>query len=203
MKFGFATNGTWIEDKEKRQMMWQLSRLKSYMFTQVYTHRRWYPDYDFIQDWRTELEQIPHLEIAENELWMQDLGRARTSKEAQEEVGKNPYRCSCLNAALVAHQVSSQEDYGFHLEGHLQMCSPCVDADGNVHMSESRLCPSMGNVCTDDFSDIWRRMQQFSPCMSCRNSRKLYDNDARLAAARAILNIPPKETLKEINRNIK
>lgn len=88
--FVIATNGTWIEDAEKRRMMWRIARLKSYLFTQVYTNKRWYQDYDYIQDLRTELEQIPHCKVDEEHIWMQDLGRARTNADCQAEVEKTP-----------------------------------------------------------------------------------------------------------------
>ena len=132
--FAVATNGTWMEDMKKRRMMWRVARLKSYLFMQVYTNKRWYQDYGYIQDLRTELEQIPHCKVDEEHIWMQDLGRARTNADCQSEVEKNPYRCSCLNAALAAHQVRNPKDYGIQLESHTQMCSPCVDFNGDVHL---------------------------------------------------------------------
>lgn len=187
--FAIATNGTWMEDMKKRRMIWRVVRLKSYLFTQVYTNKRWYQDYDYIQDLRTELEQIPHCKVDEEHIWMQDLGRARTNADCQAEVEKNPYRCSCLNAALAAHQVRNPKDYGIQLESHTQMCSPCVDFNGDVHLSESWLCPSVGNVTTDTSDAIYSRMRQFRPCMRCKNSRRLFDNDPKLAVAREILGI--------------
>ena len=190
LRFAIATNGTWIEELKKRRMMWRVTRMKSHLFTQVYTNKQWYQDYDYIQDMKTELEQMPHVHVNEEHIWMQDLGRARDNAEAQTEVEKNPYRCSCLNAALAAHQVWSPSDYGYQLEGHMQMCSPMVDIDGNVHMSESRLCPSVGNVNTDTTADIWQRMRQFKPCMRCKNSKRLFvDDDPKIAVAREILGI--------------
>lgn len=189
LMFGIATNGTWIEDADKRRMMYRIARLKSYMFTQVYTNKRWYQDYDFIQDWRTELEQIPHCKLVDDQLWMQDLGRARKNTECQAEVEKNPYRCSCLNAAMAAHQVYDPMDYGKQIEGHAQICSPCVDFEGNVHMSESWLCPSVGNVTTELAPVIYSRMRQFKPCMRCKNSKRLFDDDPKLIVARNILGI--------------
>lgn len=190
IKFAIATNGTWIEDAEKRRMMWRVARLKSYMFMQVYTNKRWYQDYDFIEDWRTELEQIPHCKVtADDQIWMQDLGRARTNADCQAEVEKNPYRCSCLNAALVAHQVRHPMEYGLQLESHAQMCSPLVDFKGDVHLSESWLCPSVGNVTRESSDTIFSRMRQFKPCMRCKNSRRLFDDDPQVVMAREILGI--------------
>lgn len=189
LKFAIATNGTWIENMDKRRMMYRLARLKSYLFTQVYTNKQWYQDYDYIQSWRTDLEQIPHCKVDEEPIYMQDLGRARDSEEAQREVEKNPYRCSCLNAALVAHQVRNPLHYGIQLEDHMQMCSPCVDFLGDVHMSESHLCPSVGNVTKDTFGAIYERMREFKPCMRCKNSKRLFDEDEQMATVRKILGL--------------
>lgn len=187
MRFVVLTNGTWIEDAEKRRMMWRISRLKSYVGTQVYTNRQWYQDYDFIMDWKTELEQIPGCKVdADSPIFMQDLGRARNSAEAQAEVEKNPYCCSCLNAALVACQVYSPIDFISTMEQSGKFCHPLIDTEGNVHMSESRLCPSVGNVCKDQAEEIFHRMRQFRPCMRCRNSRRLLQNDPKAVTARWI-----------------
>jgi MoaA/NifB/PqqE/SkfB family radical SAM enzyme len=189
MRFAIASNGTWIEDDEKRKMMWRISRLKTYMAIQVYTNKKWYQDYDFIMEHRSELEQIPKCKVdCDSPIWMQDLGRARDNEEAQREVELNPYNCSCLNAALVAQQIKSPYDFFPMLENAGQLCKPAVDIDGNIHMSESRLCPSVGNVRDDSFT-IVKNMFKFKPCMRCKNSKHLYDDNEKMAAARKILGL--------------
>jgi organic radical activating enzyme len=190
MHFAIATNGTWIEDDEKRKMMWRISRLKSYMGIQVYTHKRWYQDYDFIMECRRELEQIPRCIVdADSTIWMQDLGRARDNEDCQREVELNPYNCSCLNAALVAQQIKSPYDFFPMLENAGQLCKPAVDIDGNIHMSESHLCPSVGNVNTDTALAISAHMSQFKPCMRCKNSRHIFDVNQKMIQARKILGL--------------
>lgn len=195
MRFTILTNGTWIEDEEKRRMMWRISRMKSYLGMQVYTNRQWYQDYDFIQDWKTELEQIPGCKVDDHSpIFMQDLGRARDNAEAQAEVEKNPYRCSCLNASLAARQARSPFDFIPMLEQSGQFCKPLIDIDGNIHMSESRLCPSVANLYEHSIKDIFLRMRQFKPCMRCKNSKRLFvDDDPKIAVAREILGIKKKE----------
>ena len=192
MGFTILTNGTWIEDDEKRRMMWRISRMKTYLGMQVYTNRKWYQDYDFIEDWKTELEQIPGCKVDDTSpIFMQDLGRARNNAEAQQEVERNPYRCSCLTVALAARQIRDPFDFIPTLEQQGKFCKPLIDMDGNIHMSESRLCPSVGNVCEDSMSEIYRRMREFRPCMRCKNSRNLFkDDDPRMPQVRAILGIP-------------
>lgn len=190
MHFAIATNGTWIEDDEKRKMMWRISRLKSYAGIQVYTNKKWYQDYDFIVERRRELEQIPRCIVdCDSPIWMQDLGRARDNEDAQREVELNPYNCSCLNAALAAQQIKSPYDFFPILEHAGQLCKPAVDIDGNIHMSESHLCPSAGNVNTDTALAISAYMCQFKPCMRCKNSKHLYDDNEKMTAARKILGL--------------
>lgn len=189
LSFAIATNGKWIEDEDKRKMMYRISKLNSYLFTQVYTNNKWYKDYDFIQDWRTAFNQIPNCYITEHTIYINDLGRARKNEAAQREVEKNPYSCSCLNASLVAHQIHNPKFYGVQLEGRLRMCSPCVDYDGEVHMSESHLCPSVGNVSTESYANIYERMRLFKPCMRCKNSQRLLDDNPKMAMVREILGI--------------
>lgn len=73
---------------------------------------------------------------------------------------------------------------------HRQFCKPSVDCEGNVHMSESRLCPSVGNVNTDSFADIWQRMREFRPCGHCKQYRKFTESPrADIAAARAVMGL--------------
>ena len=69
-------------------------------------------------------------------------------------------------------------------------CKPCVDPNGNVHMSESMLCPSVGNVNEHLFSDIYKNMCNFKPCGSCKDYEK-FKNSTRpdLRAAKELLGI--------------
>lgn len=193
MRFAIASNGTWIEDDEKRKMMWRISRLRTYMGIQVYTSKKWYQDYDFIMENRRELEQIPKCIVdCDSPIWMEDLGRARDNEDAQREVENNPYSSSCLNTALVARQ-ATQYNFFHPLELAGKFCKPLVDINGNIHMSESWLCPSVGNVGTDGSVDIWNNMRQFKPCMRCKNSKHLYDDNEEMASVRKILGINDKE----------
>jgi MoaA/NifB/PqqE/SkfB family radical SAM enzyme len=68
------------------------------------------------------------------------------------------------------------QGYGVALQMHGQLCKPSVDADGGVHLSESRLCPSVGNVVTDSFTDIWSRMRRFRPCGQCAGYRRFMES---------------------------
>ena len=183
--FSIVSNGMWLKDERKRKCVERICRLPSFSGMQVYTNRLWYREYDYVTSHRAEYERYPHVIVdADSKIFMQDLGRARISEAAQQEAAKNPYFMSCLNAALCARQVYEPSDYGLALALQAKFCKPQVDALGFVHMSESRLCPNVGNVCTDDFADIWRRMREFRPYGGCRGYRNFIESQ-RLDIARA------------------
>ena len=127
---------------------------------------------------------------ADAHIFMQDLGRARTNPDAQKEVEQNPHFMSCLNATLTAIQIADPQMFGITMMLHRQFCKPSVDCEGNVHMSESRLCPSVGNVNTDNFADIWQRKRAFRPCGHCRQYLKFMESPRPdIAAARAVMGL--------------
>lgn len=95
-----------------------------------------------------------------------------------------------LMMTLVAIQKADPQEFGITMMLHRQLCKPSVDCEGNVHMSESRLCPSVGNVNTDNFADIWQRMRAFRPCGHCRQYRKFMESPRPdIAAARAVMGL--------------
>jgi MoaA/NifB/PqqE/SkfB family radical SAM enzyme len=144
---------------------------------QVYTHRQWYKDYDYVVSHRSDYEQYRKVIVdIDAVIYMQDLGRAKTNPDAQREVERNPHFMSCLNATLVAIQKADPQEFGITMMLHHQFCKPSVDCEGNVHLSESRLCPSVGNVTTDSFADIWSRMRRFRPCGQCAGCRRFMES---------------------------
>ena len=149
---------------------------------QVYTNRQWYRDYDYVVSHRHEYEQYRKITVnIDDTIFMQDLGRARTNPEAQREVERNPHFMSCLNATLTAIQIADPQMFGITMMLRRQFCKPSVDCEGNVHMSESRLCPSVGNVNTDNFADIWQRMRAFKPCGKCHQYQTFINSDTQKA----------------------
>jgi len=189
--FTIVSNGTWLKDERKRQYVEWITRLHSYLGMQVYTNKQWYKDYDYVVSHKHEYERYNKVIVdIDTPIFMQDLGRARTNPEAQREVEQNPHFMSCLNTVLTAIQITDPREFGISMMLHRQFCKPSVDCEGNVHMSESRLCPSVGNVCTDNFADIWQRMREFRPCGHCKQYRKFLDSPrADIAAARALMGL--------------
>ena len=189
--FTLVSNGMWLKDEIKRQRVKRIIRLCSCLGMQVYTNKQWYKDYDYVVSHKHEYEKYPRVIVdINNPIFMQDLGRAKTDPEAQKEVENNPHFMSCLNTALTAIQIADPQEFGISMMLHRQFCKPSVDCEGNVHMSESRLCPSVGNVNTDNFADIWQRMRVFRPCGQCKQYKKFMESPrADIAAARSILGL--------------
>lgn len=189
--FTIVSNGMWLKDQDKCERIKKICKISSFAGMQVYSNRRWYKEFDYVVAHRAEYEQYPHVIVnTESPIFMQDLGRARDNKEAQVEVDNNPYFMSCLNTALLARQTDNPRTFGVMQALHKQFCKPSVDAIGDVHMSESRLCPNVGNVIYDSFDIIWQNMRKFKPCGKCSLYNKfLESNRPDIIKARRVLGL--------------
>lgn len=189
--FFICSNGTWVSDPNKLVMMFDITKLKHYAGCQIYSNKKWYKDYDEVKESKDFYNKMDKVMFDEEPIFMQDLGRARNNPQAQEEVKKNLYHCSCLNASLTAHQLKFPRDVGKYMNiYHSLACHPLVDWRGNVHMSESWLCPSVGNVNKDNFMDIWHSMQSFKPCMKCALAKKMLTEESpKIKAACTLLGL--------------
>ena len=192
--FTITSNGTWVFDEEKRKQFEYVIRLLHFVAAQIYTDKRFYRSYDKIKEHKEYFESLPHVcfEDTNMDMAMQDLGRARTYEPAQQIISEQNHAMSCINSTLIARQSKSIDSYRRNLRMALNrmFCKPLVDVNGNVHMSESWLCPSVGNVRDDYMKDIFENMQQFKPCMRCRNADKLMKSDnPQHIAARTVLGL--------------
>ena len=186
--FSICTNGMWLKDQQKCEQMKKITRLSTFKGMQIYTHKRWYREYDYVIKHKMDYERFPHTLVeVDSPIYMQDLGRARSCEEAQKEVAKNPYFMSCCNCALAARQLEMR-DFGVTLTIRRQFCKPSVDAQGYVHMSESRLCPTVGSVNKDKSEDIYERMRSFVPCGRCANCVRFKESeDLKIQQAKHLL----------------
>ena len=71
------------------------------------------------------------------------------------------------------------------------VCQTCTNhaPEGLLRpLSESWLCPSVGNVNTDPFESIWLKMRQFRPCGGCLGCKRYLTEDTpKMVAARRLL----------------
>lgn len=183
-----TSNGMWFP--AKKEIVIQLSTLRSFAGMQVYTNPKWYQDADFILKHKDEINAIPRVNVDTIDIQnMQDLGRAKTSFKAQEEVEANKYHMSCINSHLLFRQVSTSQKLKGLVRFNL-MCKPMIDFKGDVHLSESWLCPSFGNVNTDYMLTIFNNLRVAKPCCKCSLGQKfLTSQDPKIVAAKQFLGL--------------
>lgn len=189
LNFVLSSNGMWLKDKEKTEMVREIESLPSCNGIQVYTHKRYYKEYDWVIKHIKQFDRFPKVLVVDTPIMsMQDLGRARTCEMAQEEIKASPYHMSCLNPILFAKQTRHVLFWSASLQRYRHFCKPLVDYKGNVHLSESWLCPSVGNVNTQDAQSIWVNIQKAEPCGNCAGCRKfLASEDPKIIEARKII----------------
>ena len=176
--FAIVSNGMWLKDEYKKAQIELITRIPSFICMQVYSNKKWYKEYDYVAEHKDEYEKYRGVIVdLDEKIYMQELGRARFDAEAQKEVMANHHFMSCINAVLVAKQVEEPVGYGISMLLRHKFCNPSVDCEGFVHMSESRLCPSAGNVNTDSFDDIWNNMRAFKPCGKCHQYQTFINSD--------------------------
>lgn len=186
--FMIASNGTWCESPEIITTVYNILKLPYCVYLQVYSNAKWYKDYELVISHKNNTLRHPKIHIITDDiLSMQDLGRAKTG--AIQEVEANPFAMSCLKSTVLARQCSDIQQFAA-LGQQRVICTPMVDYIGNVHMSESCLCPSCGNLLTNTFASIWDVMHSLDPCLGCKVSQRFMNsNSLKAAVARKILGL--------------
>lgn len=168
------TNGAWIEDRQERLKMARLIReSRGRVKVQVYSNPKYYQDHEWTVEHEQQFRSIGITPDFNSPIFMQDLGRAR--QNCQEEVRQSDHVPSCINSHLLARQSRSMRNFFERCVGAAKFCRPLIDPSGNVHMSESWLCPSVGHV-SEGVEAVFRKMQASRPCGGCR----LYKNFTEL-----------------------
>lgn len=192
--FAITSNGSWVFNGEERKQFEHVVRLPNFVGAQIYTDKRFYKSYNKIKEHKEYFESLPHVVFEDTNLGMamQDLGRAKIYEPAQKIIDEQNHTMSCVNCTLIARQSKNIDSFRKNMRQALNrvFCKPLVDVNGNVHMSESWLCPSVGNVKDDYMMDIFKNMQQFNPCMRCKNADKfMKSNNPQHIAGRKVLGL--------------
>lgn len=193
IRFSIASNGMWLGNFRLEWAIEKISKMKNFVGGQIYSNPKWYRLHEEIcrryeesngrwtgLRWNLDTHDIRA---------MSDIGRARDNERAMTEVDASPYHNMCLTACVTAAQVDSLPDF-FHLMLMQQrFCTPMVDYKGDIHMSESCLCPTIGcNVNKHPATEIWECMKRFRPCGGCTPCKRfLTENTPKMVAARALL----------------
>lgn len=187
--FTLITNGTWVTNED---IYSKIKRTLSFQFclgVQVTSVKKYYKSFELIKANEDKFKALGNKLFLDLDvpLFMEDIGRARFSSEAQKDVDINPYHMSCLNACLAFKQVKNLKQVGNVLVQNRQFCKPAIDWQGNIHLSESWLCPSIGSVW-DSPIELFNKGREFKPCLACRNAKKFMASDRPdIIAARHII----------------
>lgn len=167
------TNGAWIEDTKERIKMARLIRQnKPRVKVQVYSHPEYYRDHEWTVSHEQQFRSIGCIPDFTSPIFMQDLGRARVN--CQDEVRESDHVPSCINSHLLAVQARDLPHFLTMAAQAAKFCRPLIDPDGNIHMSESWLCPTVAHV-SDGAVEAFRKMKASRPCKGCQ----LYSKFAR------------------------
>lgn len=120
---------------------------------------------------------------------MVELGRAcghePSRKAARDDCGK---MMSCFSSVLVSAQTTFKNAISV-LESRGAFCHPLIDWKGNLHWSESWLCPSFASI-DEPFDEIASKAHEWRPCGKCAGYGKLMaSGELRHIIAKDILGI--------------
>lgn len=179
--FTLLSNGDWFADEKQTKYIVEKVLCNNHLeCLQICSIDGLYKNYDFINDNTAKLEWLsPKVYVYTAGIKaMDDLGRARKAPDfVRRQVENNKHFMSCLNCSLVSKQVNDIRILMNTLFLHDQSCKPLIDWKGDVHLSESHLCPSVGNVMKDSFDEIWQRMRNFKPCGRCLQYKRFMESD--------------------------
>lgn len=172
--------------------MEKVARLNGFCGGQIYTNPKWYRLHNqTVAKWKevgAKWEAMLFVFDTTDIRGMKDIGRAKTCPEALKEAEASPYHNSCLTSCLTLAQSPTTQEFFRLMFMQQRFCTPMVDFKGDVHMSESCLCPTCGNVNTYNFDVLWLKMRAFRPCGGCLGCRKYLTEDTpKMAMARRIL----------------
>lgn len=191
--FFIESNGEFLKDDNLIDEVENITKMEYFAKLQICSINGLYSNYDFIMEKRPFIKKIFGDSVyihSDGIAAMKDLGRAKENEGPLKEAEESKYFMSCLNSCLAAKQCEKPEQYTYALCKNGKSCVPMVDWRGNVHMSESITCPSVGNVNTDSFNEIYTCMRSFKPCGRCLGYKRLMaSSDSKIVNAREILGL--------------
>lgn len=191
--FTIESNGEFIKDDDLFDFLVKVLKNERMEYFQVCSIKGLYKNFGLIKKNMKKINSMHSTKVYVHTSGiksMKDLGRAAQIKEYRESAENDQYYMSCLNCCLAAKQLSKPKQFTSALFASEQTCKPFIDWKGDVHLSESITCPSVGNVNTDNFFDIWEGIRNFKPCGRCSGYKKFINSDAsKIVAAKNIIGI--------------
>lgn len=191
--FTIESNGEFIKDEELFKFLVKVLKNECMEYLQVCSIKGLYKNFELIKRNQSKIMSMHSVKVCVHTSGitsMKDLGRAANVDKYRKSAESDKYYMSCLNCSLASKQLIDPKQFSSTMFASDQTCKPFIDWKGDVHLSESITCPSVGNVNTDDFLDIWNGIRNFKPCGRCSGYRKFINSDVpKIVAAKRILGL--------------
>jgi len=190
----FITNGEWL-GTEKEDVVLDILKKHTNLKVQITSikglyrlHEETVKKVDAFKQ-RLKDAKLKHaLTFDRDKLFMVALGRATEHEDIMKQTLEHMNSMSCFASALVSAQLPFKAAIDT-LEMKGKFCHPLVDWKGNIHWSESVLCPHFANL-DEDIEVIWKKANEWRPCCKCADVKKLLANtDPKYIGARILLGI--------------
>ena len=135
-----ATNGVALANPMNAMLVEQACKEKKFLTFQVSTDPRYYP----IQiDTSLPVYHLDNVVLIDKIPKIYPQGRAKTNNMEWSAIGSK-----CCNVRCVAKQLAKPTLQGiiFTLFAHDKVCTPHIDARGNIKLGESDLCPACSTI---------------------------------------------------------
>lgn len=188
VKIIVASNGSFFYDVKRKNMISRMVfKYSKRMSFQISSFKEYYKNHEAIA--RDQEKIVKFLKPTQSYIELKNLrkivclGRAANNDYFENIVDNQEYKLtSCINGYLVGKQSQSLKQFIFTLEASGYVCIPMVDTKGMIHLSESRLCPTIGHVSDND-NDVIKKICSSEPCGKCYNwkyTKEIYDNSIKL-----------------------
>ena len=171
-----VSNGSFAEDEDRINAVVRLMYKLPFLRLQITSINGLYKNHDYIVSKKKYLRGFFKDRVSfetDRIVMMRPLGRAATNPDIMKMVEQtNNGYTDCTNTTLISMQTQNIKDFAYNCEMRGKFCMPMVDYKLDVHMSESMLCPSVGNLKEDGFLKIFESMKNFVPCGRCGNTKK-------------------------------
>lgn len=139
-----ATNGAAMADPKHAQLIEQASKEKRFLTFQVSTDPRYYP---IKIDTSLPVYHLPNVTLVTEIPRIYPQGRAKTNNLPWVSIGSK-----CCNVRCAARQLNNPTvaDITGILFAHDKVCTPHIDANGNIKLGESDLCPVCSSIYKSD-----------------------------------------------------
>ena len=185
-----ATNGAWLRnhDVSIENKVRTLIETNPNLIVQVTSIEGIYPDHqktvDEFRRFKMSLYDLhrSRISLITELTGIIALGRACESEKYLSSSQKSSTTTSCFPSAVVAAQTDFKSAIDV-LESKVKLCHPLIDWQGKLHWSESWLCPSFGQIPSEEsfdesvFDDIAEAACVWRPCGKCPGYKKLLENN--------------------------